>query len=1174
MYTPNPSTVRKEGEEPRCYCGEYKQNHFEHGLDVTNMAGTKWSSKTHLKCIQPTNAYGQIVFLTESAGGQRPTEGLVKAAQTTHAWIVTSGLNLGIIRVVGDAIQEGNTFQFSRKGLSDQIRCLGIAPWGYVLNREELISENHSVPVTYAVSTIVETGRPVSLNQNHTHYIFVDEGMRLRYGGSESARFRARLEKQIALSKKCGGWGIPVVLVIVEGGHDVFIDARNSIREHVPVVICYGTGRASDILNLAFTYRMKHTGKEFESFGPEEYAVLSQLITPVSGEQKVDQAISMIIEIVRDVRLITTFDINKSHDLDLAILFALIKTNSDILSQINLAFTWDRSDILEEKIFQQSKQVKPECLEPVMFEALLNDKTDFVRILLQNGVVMRSFLTVGKLHRLYNESTSRDGFVQYLSKRGLRKDRIQRKNVNRLLKFIGKYGGLNEKLDLPKELTNAGRETGFKVYLSTVSALMRKTVGRFSQGLYELDEPELHENNYQWAVLGHAKFASPFQELFLWAILHQRQTMALFFWRRSEDCLALALLACNIYADMITLLPNYDTESLALYEEYIRTFEQLAVQVIEECNSTDAEMARYLIETDSPVWGGFNCLNLAYRSARTEFIGTAACQSSLYFAWQHGIQSGTTIFIITAFIPFLLLSERYFEFHEKLALPILEETKYSNKNYEQEVKISSTMLTVVDTDGVSNGASSVSSANGGDETEPDENEDETNVYFKGLAQSERKLSFNYKLKIFYTAPKTKFFLSSLFYITFLFYFSYALMFRIEPASITVEEGIIMAMFVGFFIDAIRQMAQIPGSPKRKLEDWWSTYSWGKLDVFLLLSATVSMYLRIGLDRTYLHAQTLYSITLIIGYMRVYRLYGFHPHLGPETVMVQRMLGDLVRFLFILGLIFISYGIAIQILLFPNRTEFDWSAVRDIFYYPYFQIWGELNLDYMFETDMMEKAHNEPRTVLEDERLESDRDDGAQLFGFASSHHRPPEIDVEAAPKPRSLRDTVNLFSELKEANVNAAERDESTHLIRQFEMVCLRGVLNKQQQERARSLPASIRLIGSKTKPYLIIDIFQHVNQQRFRFHVKVSDQERKESKSITGTKGQEHTVPLPGQAQIIHYDGKEKAHSEPRTILLQNVPVCPLSLDLSLLNRDARHNVQRTQTDRKMTENSTEYHA
>lgn len=79
----------------------------------------------------------------------------------------------------------------------------------------------------------------------------------------------------------------------------------------------------------------------------------------VSGKNKVEAALKMIQFIVQDTKLITTFDMNKSDDLDLAILFALIKTSSELDKQLRLALTWDRSDIAEAKIFRQGKQVKP-----------------------------------------------------------------------------------------------------------------------------------------------------------------------------------------------------------------------------------------------------------------------------------------------------------------------------------------------------------------------------------------------------------------------------------------------------------------------------------------------------------------------------------------------------------------------------------------------------------------------------------------------------------------------------------------------------------------------------------------------------------------------------------------------------------------------------------------------
>lgn len=37
-----------------------------------------------------------------------------------------------------------------------------------------------------------------------------------------------------------------------------------------------------------------------------------------------------------------------------------------------------------------------------MMDALINDRVDFVRLLLENGVSMRTFLTIPRLEELYN----------------------------------------------------------------------------------------------------------------------------------------------------------------------------------------------------------------------------------------------------------------------------------------------------------------------------------------------------------------------------------------------------------------------------------------------------------------------------------------------------------------------------------------------------------------------------------------------------------------------------------------------------------------------------------------------------------------------------------------------------------------------------------------------------
>ena len=60
--------------------------------------------------------------------------GLVKAALSTGAWISTGGLNVGVMKYVGEAIREYSlTINTNHK-----INVLGIAPWDMVLHKKDL----------------------------------------------------------------------------------------------------------------------------------------------------------------------------------------------------------------------------------------------------------------------------------------------------------------------------------------------------------------------------------------------------------------------------------------------------------------------------------------------------------------------------------------------------------------------------------------------------------------------------------------------------------------------------------------------------------------------------------------------------------------------------------------------------------------------------------------------------------------------------------------------------------------------------------------------------------------------------------------------------------------------------------------------------------------------------
>ncbi len=61
------------------------------------------------------------------------------------------------------------------------------------------------------------------------------------------------------LEDRSGGLGIPVIVVLVEGGLDAIDFAYESLKCRIPVVICQGTGRAADIISYAFNNHVKET---------------------------------------------------------------------------------------------------------------------------------------------------------------------------------------------------------------------------------------------------------------------------------------------------------------------------------------------------------------------------------------------------------------------------------------------------------------------------------------------------------------------------------------------------------------------------------------------------------------------------------------------------------------------------------------------------------------------------------------------------------------------------------------------------------------------------------------------------------------------------------------------------------------------------------------------------
>jgi transient receptor potential cation channel subfamily M member 3 len=66
-------------------------------------------------------------------------------------------------------------------------------------------------------------------------------------------------------------------------------------------------------------------------------------------------------------------------------------------------------------------------------------------------------------------------------------------------------------------------------------------------------------------------------------------------------------------------------------------------------------------------------------------------------------------------------------------------------------------------------------------------------------------------------------------------------------------------------------------------------------------------------------------------------------LGPFVVIIGRMAYSMMRFVAFMVVAIMAYGVFRQTLLFPNE-DWSWHLVRDIFFQPYFMIFGEEFVD--------------------------------------------------------------------------------------------------------------------------------------------------------------------------------------------------------------------------------------
>ncbi|OWK01088.1 hypothetical protein Celaphus_00018376, partial [Cervus elaphus hippelaphus] len=838
------------------------------------------------------------------------SQGLVKAAETTGAWIITEGINSGVSKHVGDALK-AHSSQSLRK-----IWTVGIPPWGVVCLYQTL-------------------GNPLSklttLNCMHSHFILSDDGTVGRYGNE--MKLRRNLEKYLSLQKihSCSGQGVPVVGLVVEGGPNVILSVWETVKDKDPVVVCEGTGRAADL--LAFTH--KHLADEgtLRPQVKEEIICMMQNTFNFSLKQS-KHLFQILMECMVHRDSITIFDADseESQDLDLAILTALLKgTNLSASEQLNLAMAWDRMDIAKKHILIYGQHWKPGSLEQAMLDALVMDRVDFVKLLIEYGVNLHRFLTISRLEELYNtkqgptnmllhhlvqdvkQHTLLSGYritlidiglvIEYLIG-GAYRSSYTRKNFralyNNLYRKHKQMTTLTQSLSQPAlhrrcRSGNRKESTESTLHSQFIRTAQPYQVKEKSVALHKSRKKSKEEQNISDDP-DSTGFIYPYNDLLVWAVLMKRQKMAMFFWQHGEEATVKAVIACILYRAMAREAKesNMVDDASEELKNYSKQFGQLALDVLEKAFKQNERMAMKLLTYELKNWSNSTCLKLAVSGGLRPFVSHTCTQMLLTDMWMGRLKmrknSWLKIIISILFPPAILT----LEFKSKAEMSHVPQSQdFTWYNGDQNAGTPKESSSQKDRDL---------------ERGPDEKTDESQHF--DLKSGLQTLPWTRKVYEFYNAPIVKFWFYTMVYLAFLMLFTYTVLVEMQPQP-SMQEWLVI---IYIFTNAIEKVREVcisePGKFTQKVKVWISEY-WNLMETVAIGLFLVGFGFRWGDPPFYTAGRLIYCINIIFWFSRLLDFFAVNQHAGPYVTMIAKM------------------------------EPPSWTLARDIVFEPYWMIYGEV-----------------------------------------------------------------------------------------------------------------------------------------------------------------------------------------------------------------------------------------
>ncbi|VDN56541.1 unnamed protein product [Dracunculus medinensis] len=840
-------------------------------------------------------------------------KGLLKAATTTGAWIITSG------SIFVSLQRNDNCFKHRSK-----VVCLGIVPWGILKKKEDLFGQVQ--PVFFSIKKLF------------FNFYFS------RYGAD--LILRKRLEAYIKIGD--GSRSVPVVCLVVEGGTRTVRAVHDYVTNNpkVPIVVCDGSGRAADL--LAFTHQyIQEDGKLPDLIKPQLLNLIESVFA--CNKQTAEKLLRELTLCAAQKHLITVFRLGESekHDVDHAILTALLKgQNLSPSDQLALALAWNRVDIARSDIFVLGQEWPKSALHNAMMDALINDRVDFVRLLLENGVSMNKFLTIGRLEELYNTDKGPSNTLYYIVRDVVKIRPGYRYRIPHIGLAVEKLMGNAYKSRYKEEL---------KVkFLFTSLGNAPSSFNGLKETVITIDNVDKQRED---------DFTYPFNELLIWAVLTKRQEMALCMWQHGEEALAKALVACRLYKSMAEeaaedYLEVEICEELRKYAEifYYREFRKLSLSLLEHCYQNDDAQTLKLLTYELSNWGKETCLSLAVIVRNKQFFAHPCCQILLADLWHGGlrIRSHSNLKVLCGLLcPFYIF---LLEFKSREELMLQPQTV---AEHEDDINYSSS----------SSSSSSASDSSSDSDYSSDEASHQfqvncniiSSIIFRSLILFsmafigfngficdteeftfylgfQRPIKLRRKLYEFFVAPITTFWAWTLSYVVFLCFNTYCLLVK-TPASPSYAE---LFCFLYILTCSCEYFRKVRSNLFYYSSKYFFSNVWNIIATIAIITYFIGFTLRC-FPITAASGRIILSCNSVLWNIKLLDFLSVHPRMGPYITMAGKMIQNMAYMIVLLFVSLLAFGLARQSITYPNE-EWNWILLRNVFYKPYFMLYGEVYAD--------------------------------------------------------------------------------------------------------------------------------------------------------------------------------------------------------------------------------------